>query len=53
MLRKTSQRKAPHDVTHLWNLRNKISEQRKKMRQTQNQTVNYKEQTDGYQRGGE
>jgi len=36
----------------MWNLRNQTNEQRKKKRQTKKQTLNYVEQTDGYQRGG-
>ena len=40
----------------MWNLRNKTNEQREKERerekQTKKQTLNYREQTDGYQRGG-
>ena len=40
----------------MWNLRNKISKQRKRERErereTKKQTLNYKEQTDDYQRGG-
>ena len=42
-----------HDFTHVWNLRNKTNEQRKKRereRETKKQTLNYKEQTDVYQR---
>ena len=33
----------------MWNLRNKTNDQRK--RQTKKQTLNYREQTDGYQKG--
>ena len=37
----------------MWNLGNKSNEQREeKKRQTKKQTLNYREQTDGYQRGG-
>ena len=38
----------------MWNLRNKTNEQRgkKRQRQTRKQTLNYREQADGYQRGG-
>ena len=46
----------PYDFTHMWNLRNKTSKKRgkkKKERQTRKQTFNYREQTDGYWRGGE
>ena len=36
----------------MWNLRDKINEPRgKKERGSKPQTLNYKEQTDGYQRG--
>ena len=41
----------PYDLTHMWNLRNKSNEQRKK-RQTKKQTLNYRAQTNSYQRGG-
>ena len=39
----------------MWNLRNKTNEQRgeeTRVRQTKKQTLNYREQTNGYQRGG-
>ena len=42
------------DFTHMWNLRKKTKEQRgkkKRERQTKKQTLNYREQTDGSQRG--
>ena len=48
----------PYNFSHIWNLRNKTKEQRKEKkkiereRKTKKQTLNYKEQTDGYQRGG-
>ena len=43
----------PCDFTHMWNLRNKKNEQRgKKEKQTKKQTLNYTEQTVGYQGGG-
>ena len=42
-----------YDFTHMWNLRNKTSEQRIKQTQPKKQTPNYREQTGGYQRGGE
>ena len=45
------ERQIPYYFTHLWNLRNKTNEQRKK-RQTKNQTLKYKEQTGGYQETG-
>ena len=35
----------------MWNLRNKTSKGGKK-KQTKKQTLNYREQTDGYQSGG-
>ena len=42
-----------NDFTHLWNLRNKINKQREKVRERQSkkQILNYRGQTDGYQRG--
>lgn len=45
------------DFTHIWDLGNKTNEQRQKKRkrkktQTKKQTVNSREQTDAYQRGG-
>ena len=39
-------RQIPYDLTHMWNLRNKWTKGTKK------QTLNYREQTDGYQRRG-
>ena len=43
----------PYDFTHVWNLRNKTNEQRqKKERLTKKQTLNYREQTCGSQKGG-
>ena len=41
-----------YDFTHVWNLRNKTNEQRGRKEANQKQTLNYREQTDGYQRGG-
>ena len=44
-----------YDLTHMWNLRNKINRQRKKGRgreETKKQTLNYREQAVSYQRGG-
>ena len=44
---KWGQAQIPYDFTHMWNLRNKINEQReKKKRPTMKQTLNYREQTD-------
>ena len=41
------------DFTHMWNLRNKTDEHKeKKERQSGKWTLNYREQTDGYWRGG-
>ena len=38
----------------MWNLRNRTNEHRgEKERQTKKQTLNYREQTDGYWKGGE
>jgi len=45
-----TQRQIPYDFTHTWNLKNKTNEQ--KMGQTRKQTLNYREQIDGYQSGG-
>ena len=47
-------RQIPSDFTQMWNLRNETNEQRgRKERgvQTKKQTLNQREQTDGYQRG--
>ena len=45
-----------YGVSHMWNLRNKTNEHSKeeteRERQTKNQTLNSKEQTDDYQMGG-
>ena len=49
MLSEIRERQMLYDFTHMWNLRNKTN--RKKI-QTKKQTLNYREQTDGYQRGG-
>ena len=47
------ERKIPYDPPHMWNLRNQTNEQRKKERQTKEQTLNCRKQTDGYHwRGG-
>lgn len=45
----------PYDFTRVWNLRNKTNKRgRGEERETNpKQTLNYKEQIDGYQRGGE
>ena len=47
------ERQIPYDLTLMWNLRNKINEQRGKKRGKPRNTLNYREQCDGYQRGGE
>ena len=56
MLSEISQRQIQYDFTPMWNLRNKTSKQRRRKRvkgkQTKKQTLNYRQQTDGYQRGG-
>ena len=55
MLSEISQRQIPYDFTHMWNLRNdkKTSKgDKKRERQTKKQTLNYRAQIDGYQRGG-
>ena len=49
------ERQIPYDFIHMWNLRNKTDEHRWKKereRQTIKQTLNYKEQTECYWRGG-
>ena len=48
-----SERQIPYDFTHMWNLRNKTNEERKREREkkTKEQTLNYREQSDCYQRG--
>jgi len=49
------ERQIPYGITHMWNLRNKTNEQRGKKgreRQAKKQTLNYREHTDDYQRGG-
>ena len=53
------ERQIPYDFTHMWNLRNKTNEQGgKEKRETEkergkpNQETDYREHTDGYQRGG-
>ena len=52
MLNEMSEKDKCHmyDLTHTWNLRTKINEGKK--RQTKKQPLNYREQADGYQRGG-
>ena len=45
----------PYDFTYVWDLRNKINEQegkKEKGRQTKKLILNYREQTDRYQKGG-
>ena len=42
-----SERENPYDFTHMWNLKKNKNKQK-----TRNQTVNYRGQTDSYQRGG-
>ena len=44
-------REIPYDFTPLWVLRNKTSKGKQKG-QTKEQTLNYREQIDDYQRGG-
>ena len=41
------ERQIPYDLTHMWNLRNRTNEQRKREREreTKKQTLNYREQT--------
>jgi len=45
-LSEVSQR-IPYDFTHMWNLRNKTNEQRKKRDKPKNR-LKYREQTNGY-----
>ena len=48
-----SEKQIPYNFTHSWNLRNKQkNEQRKRGREREKQILNYREQTDDYQRGG-
>ena len=48
-------REIPYDFTHMWNLRQKKKQRRKEERekQTKKQTLHYRQQIDGYQRGGQ
>ena len=48
------ERQIPYDFTHMWNLINKATEQRKKKREKgkPRNTLNHREQTDGCQKGG-
>ena len=47
------ERQVPNDFTHIWNARKKTNEQRgKRRRQIKEQTLNCREETDAYQRGG-
>ena len=53
MLSKTSQSekgKYHYDFTHIWNSRDKEQRGKKRERQIKKQTLNCREQTDGYQR---
>ena len=43
-------RQMPYDFTHMWNCRNKTNKQRERERETRKQILNYREQTNGYQR---
>ena len=43
-------RQIPYDFTHMCNLRNKTKKQRVKKRVNPRNRLNYREQTDGYQR---
>ena len=45
------ERQLPYDPTHMWTLRNKTNEPRKK-ETNKNQTLKYREQSGGYRRGG-
>ena len=50
-----SERDKCQDFIHMWNLRNKTKEQKgekKREREIKKQTLNYREHTAGYQRGG-
>jgi len=48
------ERQISYDLIHMWNLRNLANEQKKKQREKKlRNTLNYREQTEGYQRGGE
>ena len=51
---KISQKKTVlYDFTHRWNLRNKTNEQREKERVAKRNSLNSREPTAGYKRGGE
>ena len=42
-----------HVISFMWNLRNKANKQGRKEKNKPRSTLNHREQTDGYQRGGE
>ena len=44
---KSDKAKIQSDITYMWNLKNKTNEQTNKK-----QTLKYREQTDGFQKGG-
>ena len=49
-----SKKEILYDFTHMWNLRNIKNQQGgegESERQTKEQTLNFRKQTDGYQRG--
>lgn len=48
------ERGTPYHVAHMWNVKNKINEQREeRKRREKKQTLNYREYTAGHQRGGD
>ena len=47
------ERQIPYDFTYMWNLRNKqMSIEKRREKGKSRKTLNYREQTDSYQRGG-
>ena len=52
-IKSVRERQILYDFMHMWNLRNKTNKQReKRQKKHKKQTLNYREQTDGYQMGG-
>ena len=42
----------PYSFTYTWNLRDKQAKEKERERETKKQILNYREHTDGHQRGG-
>ena len=51
-MKKHRESQIPQDFTHIWNLRNKRNKQSGKKRETKKETLNYREHTGCFQRGG-